>query len=142
MIIRKANAHDSLAICRISCEDLGYDCTAELISARLGSLDDKREVVFIATFGESTVGYVHAEIYNLLYYESMVNILGIAVASENRRHGVGKALINAVEDWAKSLGIKKVRLNSGATRNEAHTFYRAMGYDNQKDQIRFIKILD
>ena len=141
MIIRKANIHDSPAICKISCDGLGYDCTAELVSLRLGSLDNLREIVFVADLGESTVGYVHAEIYNLLYAESMVNILGIAVATAYRKCGIGKALLIAVEEWAKSLEIYTVRLNSGAARSDAHAFYRAMGYNNEKDQIRFIKDL-
>lgn len=141
MIIRKANIHDSPAICHISCDGLGYDCTAELVSLRLGSLDNLREIVFVADLGESTVGYVHAEIYNLLYAESMVNILGIAVAAAYRKCGIGKALLIAVEEWAKSLEIYTVRLNSGAARSDAHAFYRAMGYNNEKDQIRFIKDL-
>ena len=141
MIIRKANIHASPAICHISCDGLGYDCPAELVSLRLGSLDNLREIVFVADLGESTVGYVHAEIYNLLYAESMVNILGIAEAAAYRKCGRGKALLIAVEEWAKSLGIYTVRLNSGAARSDAHAFYRAMGYNNEKDQIRFIKDL-
>lgn len=141
MIIRKANIHDSPAICKISCEGLGYNCTTELVGTRLGNLDTNREIVFVANMDENVVGYVHAEIYNLLYCESMVNILGIAVTASCRRYGAGTALINAVEDWAKSLGIYTVRLNSGAARSDAHAFYRAMGYINEKDQIRFIKDL-
>ena len=141
VIVRNATIHDCHAICRISCEDLGYDCTPNLVATRLNSLDSKREVVFVAELDKIVVGYVHTEIYNLLYCESMVNILGIAVTASCRRYGAGTALINAVEDWAKSLGIYTVRLNSGAARSDAHAFYRAMGYNNEKDQIRFIKDL-
>ena len=141
MRIRNANTNDSIAISKISHEDLGYACSIELVTARLDSLDSKREVVFVAELDKIVVGYVHAEIYNLLYAESMVNILGIAVAAAYRRHGVGKALLNTAEDWAESCGIKKIRLNSGAMRSEAHIFYRTMGYNNQKNQIRFTKEL-
>ena len=141
MRIRNANSNDSIAISKISYEDLGYACSIELVAARLDSLDSKREVVFVAELDKIVVGYVHAEIYNLLYAESMVNILGIAVAAAYRKCGIGKALLIAVEEWAKSLGIYTVRLNSGAARSDAHAFYRAMGYNNEKDQIRFIKDL-
>lgn len=69
----------------------------------------------------------------------MVNILGLAVSADYRRKGIGKALLNHTEDWARKSGINYVRLNSGITRKEAHNFYRAMGYDNEKVQIRFMK---
>lgn len=121
MIIRKANCQDHRAIWRISREDLGYECCSELVAQRLRHLDGKRKVVFVAEINNNIIGYIHAETYNVLYYESMVNILGLAVASEYR---------------------KIIRLNSGAARKEAHAFYRAMGYNNQKEQIRFIKKLD
>ena len=84
-------------------------------------------------------GYVHAELYILLYFESMVNILGLAVSNECRRQGAGKALIKQVEEWAKEKGVKEIRLNSGGTRKEAHEFYRAIGFDDEKVQVRFVK---
>ena len=96
MIIRKADVQDAFAICKISYEDLGYKCNDELVKKRLINLDSRREVVFVAEIDNIFVGYIHAEIYNLLYYESMMNILGIAVSSTYRRNGVGKALMKWV----------------------------------------------
>jgi len=142
MIIRKADKQDAFSICKISCNDLGYECSSELVLNRLSNLDERRETVIVAQDNDMIVGYIHAEIYNTLYFESMINILGLAVLNDYRRRGVGKALLKHAEGWARELGIKKVRLNSGAARKEAHNFYRAMGYNNEKEQIRFIKDLD
>lgn len=142
MIIREANIKDAFSIGKISCDDLGYECDDALVSYRLSNLDSKREVVFVAEIDENVVGYVHAETYDVLYSESMINILGLAVASAYRRNGAGKALLLEVENWAKKLGINKIRLNSGSARKEAHEFYRVMGYDSRKEQIRLIKDLD
>lgn len=141
MTIREACASDAYSICKISCEDLGYPCSNEFVLNRLNSLDKKREIVFVAQIKDNVVGYIHAEKYNTLYFESMVNILGLAVLTDYRRNGVGKALLNHTENWAKGLGINFVRLNSGIARKGAHGFYRAMGYDDEKEQIRFIKYL-
>ena len=68
--------------------------------------------------------------------------LGLAVSRDHRRRGVGRALITCAENWAKEQGVNIVRLNSGSTRKEAHEFYRAMGYDDEKMQVRFLKKLN
>ena len=140
--VRKAELQDSFAICEISRDAMGYDCTVDLVSQRLASMDSKRECVFVAEINGTVIGYVHAETYRLLYCEPMVNILGIAVDSAYRRHGAGKALLAQVESWAKSMEIYTIRLNSGAARKEAHRFYETLGYCDRKEQIRFIKSLD
>lgn len=139
MIIREASEADASYVCKISCEDLGYSCNSELVKSRLSNLDKNREAVFVAQIQNNVVGYIHVEKYNTLYFESMVNILGLAVSADYRRKGIGKALLNHTEDWARKSGINYVRLNSGITRKQAHNFYRAMGYDNEKGQIRFMK---
>ncbi len=73
--------------------------------------------------------------------KELVNLLGLAVAKDYRRQGVATALINRVERWAKDNGVKMIRLNSGSSRKEAHEFYRKLAFDNEKEQIRFIKSL-
>ena len=137
--IRRATIEDAENICEISKKDLGYECDINLVKERVASLDEMRECVFVAEFDNSLAGYVHVEKYNILYCESMINILGLAVDEDYQRRGIGRALIQAVERWGREQGINKVRLNSGALRKEAHAFYRAIGFDSEKEQIRFIK---
>ena len=72
----------------------------------------------------------------------MINVLGLAVSSGFRRRSVGCMLLKCVESWAEEVGITKIRINSGMSRKEAHSFYRAMGYNNEKEQIRFIKDIE
>ena len=79
--------------------------------------------------------------YKTLYFNELVNLLGLAVAKNYRRQGVATELIKHVEHWARDNGIKMIRLNSGSSRKEAHEFYRKLGFDNEKEQIRFMKSL-
>lgn len=140
-IIRQAIISDYVVIQKICQDDLGYNCSADLVKERLKSLDSNRERVFVADIDGKVVGFVHAEKYNTLYFENMVNIQGLAVAKGYRRNGFGKALMNTVEAWANECDIRMIRLNSGIARKEAHEFYRSVGYDNEKEQIRFLKKL-
>lgn len=139
MIIRNANINDSAAIAEISKSYLGYDCTAEFVCNKLENLDNSREAVFVAAYGDDVLGFVHVEQYDTLYSETLANILGLAVRAEWRRQRVGSYLMGAAEAWAKDIGASGVRLNSGASRLGAHEFYRARGYNSEKQQIRFIK---
>lgn len=84
---------------------------------------------------------MHAQVYKTLYFDELVNFLGLAVSKEYRKHKIGTKLIKTVENWALSIGINKIRVNSGYSRKEAHEFYRKLGYKNEKEQIRFLKEL-
>ena len=161
--IRHAAASDIPAMNELFQKDLGYaECTLEIVEKQFAVLDNSREAVFIAE-AESTdasgdshdgspdvtsdaslfriAGVIHVEKYNVLYFPTMANILGIAVAADFRRQGIGSALLKRAEEWARENGAGSMRLNSGESRKKAHEFYRALGYIDDKKQLRFIKEL-
>lgn len=123
----------------ICSEDLGYNCSAAFVRQKLMSLDLSREAVFAAQAGNRVIGYIHIEKYDLLYFETLANVLGLAVRADSRRNGTGKLLIEAAENWAREIGAVGIRLNSGASRTDAHSFYRAVGFDSEKHQLNFLK---
>lgn len=138
-MIREAKATDYIELQKVSFEDLGYECDAELVKSRLENLNPNNECVFVAEVDGKVIGYVHIIKFNTLYYKSMANIQGMVVANEYQRKGYGKELMNAAENWARERNIEIIRLNSGFVRPEAHKFYRSIGYNNEKEQIRFTK---
>ena len=139
--IRKVCVNDAMAICQISSNDLGYPCTPELVEAKLKKLDHGREEVFVAVARDKVVGYLHVEKYDVLYAGTMANILGLAVELDHRKQGVGKLLVGEAERWAINHDIHAIRLNSGMSRKEAHKFYRNIGYVDEKDKKRFMKMI-
>ena len=138
-MIREARVSDSKEIKDICTNDLGYQCDEQLIELRIANLEENRECVFVADIDGEIAGFVHVEKYNPLYYQSMANILGLAVSSKFRRQGLGEKLMYSVEEWAKNKGIQVMRLNSGGARKEAHMFYCNIGFSDEKEQLRFIK---
>lgn len=141
MKIRSASQTDAKAIAEIYNVDLGYETDEKQIFNRLGKIDETREAVFVAEIDEKVVGALHIEKYSTLYYKDIANILSLAVRGDHRRRGAGKALVKAGEDWAKSKNLPEIRLESSMRRKPAHEFYRAMGFDSEKEQIRFLKKL-
>lgn len=139
--VRPLTAGDAEAICEICSEDLGYPCTVELVKSKIAGLDSAREAVFVALSDDKCIGYIHVEKYDTLYFETMANILGIAVRKNCQAGGAGTALLQAAEGWAKDRGITLMRVISGATRTGAHAFYESRGYVFGKMQKNFSKRL-
>ena len=139
--IREADVQDAEAISILNTIALGYYYPIEDTERKLVSvLNSSKEKVFVAVAENVVVGYIHANDYDVLYYPALKNIMGIAVAEEYRRCGIGKELLGAVEAWAKETGAKGIRFVSGAGRKEAHAFYRNCGFGSEKDQINFKKM--
>jgi ribosomal protein S18 acetylase RimI-like enzyme len=53
---------------------------------------------------------------------------GIGVAAAARRRGAGRALMAAAEDLARAWGATAVALDVQSFNEEAHRFYRKLGY--------------
>ena len=75
--------------------------------------------------------------YNCKLENEGMNIIALAVSKENRRKGIGTALLKTAEQWAKENNIEVILLNSGLLREDAHAFYESQGYF--KKSYGFIK---
>jgi len=136
--IRECTINDFQSIYKLNKNSMGYDYPIELTKDKLSKIfTDKRNKIFVATNNENVVGYIHANDYDVIYAPHMKNIMGIAVDSDHRRAGVGKLLLGAIEKWARETGATGIRLVSGATRTEAHNFYRSYGFTSEKEQLNF-----
>lgn len=66
-----------------------------------------------------------------LYYEyngSYARITVLSVAPEVQGQGIGRSLVTAAEEIAKSRGAITCIVNSGLQRAEAHRFYETLGF--------------
>ena len=63
----------------------------------------------------------------------------LAVAEENEGAGVGRALLEAAEDWARDRGYRMLTLDVFAPNRRARTFYKRAGYG--EDSIKMVKEL-
>ena len=54
--------------------------------------------------------------------------VGLMVALDFRRRGVGRALMLAAEDWARSVGVRKIELHVFPHNTGAIALYDELGY--------------
>lgn len=140
--IREASLSDAEAIWILNCTEMGYPFPLEATVDKLERLLSRGcDKIYVATVDGAVVGYVHANDYDVIYAPHMKNIMGIAVAQDHKRKGIGKALLRQVELWASDTGAAGVRLVSGASRTDAHEFYRHCGYTGDKKQLNLKKKL-
>jgi ribosomal protein S18 acetylase RimI-like enzyme len=138
-IIREISSEDYAGIYPLNL-DLGYDFPAEKIQNRINCiLSGTHDKIFIAEQDGLILGYIHISPYELIYEDSLLNILGVVVKKEYRRTGIGTQLLVHAESYGKAHGYKGIRLVSGIDRTDAHHFYISHGYTNRKDQKNFIK---
>lgn len=57
--------------------------------------------------------------------------LGLMVAVSHRRMGVGRALLEAAEAWARQAGVRKLELHVFPHNEAAVALYEGMGYERE-----------
>ncbi|MER2174891.1 MAG: GNAT family N-acetyltransferase [Carnobacterium sp.] len=141
--IRDMQMTDAEAINLINTDSLGYDISIEITKKQMERLliNPDHHIIFVAEEEEIVVGYVHAELYEALYSEPMLNVLALAINQNYQQRGIGKQLMQRIEQVASERNLIAVRLNSGETRLGAHKFYESIGYSSDKNQKRFLKII-
>ena len=145
-MIRSVQVKDAGQIRDLCHQALGYDSTLEKVAAQIDNFNqpDSGHFCFVYEEGQTghILGYVEAEVYESLYSDAGLNILGLAVFPSAQGRGIGRQLMERVEDLAKSKHYAFIRLNSASHRKEAHLFYERIGYEGNKTQKRFLKIMN
>ncbi|MBM7313104.1 MULTISPECIES: GNAT family N-acetyltransferase [Streptococcus] len=124
-MIRPIEKGDLVVIREINAQSLGYDCSLEQTERqffRCTSTLGHILLAYIDDISGAVQGYIHAQVYESLYSDTGLNILGLAV-----------------EQISQKEGYHFIRLNSAESRLQAHLFYEKNGYHSDKMQKRFIK---
>ncbi|HFI0149741.1 TPA: GNAT family N-acetyltransferase [Streptococcus suis] len=141
-MIRTLKQEDLPVIQVINSLSLGYDCSLEKTERQFQRCSEAAGHILLVYADELTgqvQGYIHAQVYESLYSDTGLNILGLAVLPEFQGRGIGTSLLNAIEQVAQDKGYAFIRLNSAESRHQAHLFYEKQGYHSDKMQKRFIK---
>jgi GNAT superfamily N-acetyltransferase len=109
---------------------LGYETTPEEMRVRLNAISAHSDYAsLVALHDNNIVGFLGLTFG--LFYErngTYARIVALAVAAENQRTGVGRALIDAAEALAVRRGAIACLVSSGLRRLGAHLFYERLGF--------------
>jgi GNAT superfamily N-acetyltransferase len=74
------------------------------------------------------VGFIHLQVVNDLVGRERAHISDLAVSEDARGHGVGGALLEFAEGWARDRGLGAIGLSAFATNHRALGVYERRGY--------------
>jgi GNAT superfamily N-acetyltransferase len=142
LTIRQPVAEDAPRLASLSSE-LGYPATGAEITARLARLLGRADHclrVAESPSGEA-IAWIHAHEQAILESAPWCEIAGLVVDPAHRGEGAGRALVTAVEAWARERGLAVVKVRSNVVRQESHPFYQRLGFDRIKTQHVYRKPL-
>lgn len=119
---------------------LGADIDEKTVRKKLGLLSKMGELPLVATVDKRVVGVAGRHLMHTIHRPAPVGRIPIlAVASEAQGKGIGRMLVEAVEQWCRKGGCELLEVTSNDRLAEAHAFYRHMGFE--RTSIRFAKKL-
>ena len=134
---REMRAEDAARVAELAGE-LGYPSTAEQILARKAVLDKQgMSAVYVAeTTPGGVVGWIIVSEICSMELDPHAEVKGLVVADGARSGGIGAKLMEVGEAWAKARGLREMVLRSNVIRDRAHAFYKRIGYEEQKRQVK------
>jgi len=146
-MIRAARLMDVPEITRLNAQ-LGYPEPESTVALRFRRImgDRRDHRAFVAAAGASTasssgaiVGWIHVFIDKLLTVGPRAEIGGLVVDEQWRSRGVGAALVNHAEQWARQRGFALIVVRTNVVRARTHEFYEKCGYQLLKQQRIYTK---
>ncbi len=140
MVVRPMTLSDSREVASLS-NQLGYPSSASDIEKRLGTMTQRAHLgAIVAEVTDGGIaGWIHVFGVWLLQEDAFAEISGLVVDANSRGQGVGKALLEAAEKWARDNGYTGIYVRANTKRSQAPPFYERMGYNTVKTQYVFHK---
>ncbi len=111
---------------------LGYEMPqAELVRRLRAVLGNTEHRVWVYDDGGKAVGLLHAFFRPALDKPPEVMVQALVIEASQRSKGVGEALMQVAEAFAREKGCTSVALYSRVDRDRAHRFYERLGYEKK-----------
>ena len=99
----------------------------------LGLITDENIALLVADLGGELVGFIHAMVREtpaipIFVPRRTVVVESIVVKSELQNHGIGRLLMDEMEEWAIAKAATSVELNVYEFNQTAISFYEGLGF--------------
>jgi GNAT superfamily N-acetyltransferase len=127
--VRDAISRDAESLARL-CTQLGYPAEPGMMPARLARLAaDPHARCLVALVGNDVAALATVHLRYTMNHEAPIAQLTLLVVDERHRtHGIGRTLVAASEEWARSQGAKRFVVTTALQRADAHAFYEKLQF--------------
>jgi GNAT superfamily N-acetyltransferase len=137
--LRDAKPSDAARLAELI-HELGHEIGEKQVRKNLAALKKVGEVPVVATIDKSVVGLIGRHRMTTVHRPAPVGRIPVLVVAKDAQGlGIGRMLVDAVEQWCRDKGCQLIEVTSNDRRATAHAFYRHMGYE--RSSIRFFKKL-
>jgi ribosomal protein S18 acetylase RimI-like enzyme len=143
--VRKATADDYISMCDLfnEIDALHREALPAIFQKPIGAvrekdyylglIADENVALLVAEAGENLVGFVHAIIRDapalpVFVPRRYANVDSIVVKSGFQNHGIGRILMDKMQEWASAQGSTSIELNVYEFNETAISFYERLGY--------------
>ena len=120
--------------------ELGYATSQATLNTQFLAYGNRADSILLVAHdgGSGLAGLVTGHLIPTIHQLGNVGrITAMVVAERVRGGGVGRELVEAVEEWFKENNCLRYEVTSGEHRAVAHRFYESLGY--KSDERRFLK---
>jgi len=130
LIVRPAAEEDAPAMASLLAH-LGYPAAAEELPGRLARVRASGDDAYVAVSSGQIVGLATVHSRDVLHGALPVAQLTALVVPPNMRgRGVGRALVQVAEQWARETGADRLVVTTALHRADAPLFYERLGFEH------------
>lgn len=134
MEIRKYQYDDFCGLKRLVDNTYGTDIRQQVIDKEYNN--GSRFIVLAIGIDNNVVGTAFVEKrYDYIRNKRSYFITYVCVDTNYRRQGVGKAIFDKIEEYAREDRINIIELTSANYREGAHRFYESIGFTKKKTTV-------
>lgn len=127
-IYRKANLDDAVELKQLN-DEFNGEGSNSVENIKEGLMREESETVIVAKVNNKLVGFCCGQLLKSICYSVFyAEISELYVNDSVRKQGIGKGLINFIEDYYRQKDIHNFQLFTGKENEGAQKFYEKIGY--------------